>query len=548
MRSMEINDTEMYDYFEKLLYGGKNKNGLKKAWKKEISPQEYGLTEKNIHSILGSKELLYGKEDAKRQICLLEGMQKFLHEYVGIEGLEELLVNNYGTIENSIFFEHDACGNPVNIREHAKHQMKNAFLGSVLLLEFDLLKNVSETVYQAKGSAARYLLSQAEQLYLEKNGKKAEIGSEDYRQKILDRLEGWSYKIFMVSSMLHDIGYPLEFYLRSAQTLADYPPYLKILSPTVKAEFAEIKALLLESQLFRQVDHKEIKEKYAVNNHGVLSAVSLLMHFYYGGKIYSMNTEDRCIIEMSAIAIYRHTDRFQNGFRMVYQEDPISYMVRLCDDLQEWNRFRLLINDKHNYLQCSNCGKILLEEEREYQCTGCDCKYEKITQINNRKVNYICLCDSLSIETVGGHIKITFSFDLMKQLEILLDDYTAVIKSRGDLGKVENLLKDQSMVPAIEIDYFLSNNPVCIIEKMIMNGSKSWDAADKRISEWLEKQGEGKKKDYLKAFYRDFLEKRGENPFGKEVENNVLCYETEVQDYVKKNYGEIYSIYNALKN
>lgn len=547
MRSMEINDTEMYDYFEKLLYGEKNENGLKKAWKKEISPQEYGLTEKNIHSILGSKELLYGKEDAKRQICLLEGMQKFLHEYVGIEGLEELLVNNYGTIENSIFFEHDACGNPVNIREHAKHQMKNAFLGSVLLLEFDLLKNVSETVYQAKGSAARYLLSQAEQLYLEKNGKKAEIGSEDYRQKILDRLEGWSYKIFMVSSMLHDIGYPLEFYLRSAQTLADYPPYLKILSPTVKAEFAEIKALLLESQLFRQVDHKEIKEKYAVNNHGVLSAVSLLMHFYYGGKIYSMNTEDRCIIEMSAIAIYRHTDRFQNGFRMVYQEDPISYMVRLCDDLQEWNRFRLLINDKHNYLQCSNCGKILLEEEREYQCTGCECKYEKITQINNRKVNYICLCDSLSIEKVENHIKIIFSFDLMKQLEILLDDYTAVIKSKKDLEKVENLLKDQSMVPSVEIDYFLSNNPVHIIERMIMNGSETWEDGDKRVRGWLDKQKEGKKKEYLEVFYCDFLEKREENPFGKEVENNVLCYETEVQEYVKKYYGEIYSFYKALK-
>ena len=525
---------------------GRKKNRLKKDWKKQTSPQEYGLTENNISSILGSKELLYGKEDAKRQICLLESMQKFLHEYVGIEGLEELLVNNYGAIENSIFFEHDACGNPVNIREHAKHQMKNAFLGSVLLLEFGLLKNVSETVYQAKGSAARYLLSQAEQLYLEKNGKKAEIGSEDYRQKILDRLEGWSYKIFMVSSMLHDIGYPLEFYLRSAQTLADYPPYLKILSPTVKAEFAEIKALLLESQLFRQVDHKEIKEKYAVNNHGVLSAVSLLMHFYYGGKIYSMNTEDRCIIEMSAIAIYRHTDRFKNGFRMVYQEDPISYMVRLCDDLQEWNRFRILINDKHNYLQCSNCGKILLEEERKYQCTGCECKYEKITQINNRKVNYICLCDSLSIEKAEDHIKITFVFDLMKQLEILLDDYTAVIKSKKDLEKVETLLKDQRMVPAVEIDYFLSNNPVHIIERMIMNGSETWEDGDKRVRGWLDKQKEGKKKEYLEAFYRDFSEKRKENPFGKELENNVLCHESEVQDYVKTNYGEIYSLYKAL--
>lgn len=434
----------------------------------------------------------------------------------------------------------------MNIREHAKHQMKNAFLGSVLLLEFGLLKNVSETVYQAKGSAARYLLSQAEQLYWEKKGKKEEIGSEDYKKNILGRLEGWSYKIFMVSSMLHDIGYPLEFYLRSAQMLTDYPPYLKILSPTVKAEFAEIKALLLESQLFRQVDHKEIKEKYAVNNHGVLSAVSLLMHFYYGGKIYSMNMEDRCIIEMSAIAIYRHTDRFQNGFRMVYQEDPISYMVRLCDDLQEWNRFRILINDKHNYLQCSKCGKILLEEEREYQCTGCECKYEKITQINNRKVNYICLCDSLSIEKAENHIKITFVFDLMKQLEILLDDYTAVIKSKKDLEKVENLLKDQSMVPAVEIDYFLSNNPVYIIERMIKNGSETWEDGDKRVRGWLDKQKEGKKKEYLEAFYRDFSEKREENPFGKKLENNVLCHESEVQDYVKKNYGEIYSLYKAL--
>lgn len=543
----KINDKEMYDYFDKLVY---EEIGIPAEWKRKDCDEVYNLTDYDVHSILGAKKLFYKEKDAEKQICLLETMQKFLHEYIGIEGLEELLVNNYGTIENSIFLEHDRYGNPAHIREHAKHQMKNAFLGSKLMLEYGYLSDMAQNIYKGTSSVTRYLTTQAEKVleeqYLSNHAKKSLIDykmSAEWKKKILEKLEEWSYEIFMVSSMLHDIGYPLEFYLRSAQELSDYPPYLKILSPTVKTDFSEIKAHLLGSQLFKLVDNKAIKEKYEKNNHGVLSAVSLLMHFYYGGRIYSLDREQKCILEMAAIAIYRHTDKFEKGFRMVYRNDPISFMVRLCDDLQEWDRFKLLINDKHNYLRCESCWKILLEKNREYTCVGCGKKYRKITQIDNRKVNYICLCDELHLEKAGDTVRIIVPFKPMKQLEILMDDYVAIVRSANDLKKVQELVKNQALFPEMEIEFFVSNNPITLIQHMIEETGHT----DADIERWIAGQDRERMVN-LQDFFQDYLRKKKDNPFGNQIETNSMKYEAEVSQYVKKYYGEIYSLQEMLYN
>ena len=526
-----MNDDNMYDYFEALLYDSNTE--LRPKWKKETSVGR-GLTDYNIQALLGAKSLLYEQDDAEKQICLLETMQKFLQEYIGIEGLEELLINNYGTIENSIFLEHDGQGNPVHTREHAKHQMKNAYLGSELLLNYGYLRNMAETIYAGNSITTQYLVDQASNA----------LGEQATSEDIIDKLEELCYKIFMVASMLHDIGYPLEFYLRATEKLTDYPPYLKILSPTIKTDFAEVKAHLQGSQLFKQMKSESIKEKYLRNDHGVLSAVSFLMHFYYNGLIFSLDPIDRCLIEMAAIAIYCHTDRLNDVFRMVYAQDPISYMVRLCDELQEWDRFKLLISDKHNYLQCCNCGKILHEENKHYACE-CGREYVKVTQIKNRKVNYVCLCDNIVIAKNEGPDKATvevrINFDYMKQIEILLDDYSAVIRYDKGLQKAKNLVMDQRMDPEMTIDYFVSNNPICIIEKMIAQSGKT----DEEIKDWIKKRDAVKSRN-LKMFYDDFLEKKQNNPFGLELEYNSLKYEKPVQEYVLNNYGEIYSLYCML--
>ena len=58
-----INDAEMYQYFEQLLYGEETE--LLKRWKVKQDELEYGLTERNVSKLIGTKELLYGEEDVR---------------------------------------------------------------------------------------------------------------------------------------------------------------------------------------------------------------------------------------------------------------------------------------------------------------------------------------------------------------------------------------------------------------------------------------------------------------------------------------------------
>lgn len=445
-KNIIIKDENMYEYFDTLIFD-KEKSKLKPEWQRQDHAQGYGFTERNVAALLGSKKLLYDREDAEKQVCLLETLEKFLHEFVGIGGLEELFINNYGEIENNIFLEHDSLGQSRNIREHAKHQIKNAYLGSVLLLDCGYLKNMAENVCRKQSPVTQYLYAEAEQFLNESKRRIATV-----EKAVEEKLQELCYKIFMVSSLLHDIGYPLTFYLRAAKQMTDYPPYLKILTPTVKADFSELKSYLLESRLFRMIGSDAVRAKYEQEDHGVLSALSLLMHFYHNGKIYALTREERCIIEMSAIAIYCHTDRFTSGKRMVYLTDPISYMVRLCDDLQEWDRFKLSINEKHNFLQCGNCGRRVKEDGGNYECE-CGQTYKKITMINNRKLNYICLCDEFEIKSDKSKTQVIAKFHLMKQLEILLENYAAVLKIEKDLERVRDMISNQTVTPPLEIDF-----------------------------------------------------------------------------------------------
>lgn len=533
-----INDQKMYEYFENMIYNSPEKN-LPVEWKVGNHEEEYGLTEHNVDMLLGSRSLLYSQEDAENQLCLLDTLEKFVHEYIGIPGIDELMINNYAAIENAIFLEHDENGRPKNIREHAKHQMKNAYLGSVLLLQCNYLQDVAKTIDREQGPITQYLKREAQRSIEEKiyNKNGSQEGATDI--EIIAKLEEFSYKIFMIASLLHDIGYPLEYYLRLAGQMTDYPPYLKILNATAKADFAELKAYLMESKLFRMIDNKKIEKKYSKNDHGVLSAVSLLMHFYHNGKIFSLSKEQQCLVEMAAIAIYKHTDRFEESTRMVYLTDPVSYMVRLCDDMQEWERFKILINRKHNYLQCGICGKRVEENNGIYRC-ACGQSYKKLTKIDNQKINYVYLCDELIIEYNNEKVKIAFSFNLLKQLEILLDDYAAVRKCDKNVRDVINLLNNQSMQPPIEIDYFVSNNPIMIVDR-ITGGREE----RKKLRKVCTNIG-GKSNEQISDFLDKFDKLKAED-YGGQLEIDELKYRKKAKEFVLEYYGQICDLYEIMK-
>lgn len=521
-----VNDEGMYDYFHALLESKLEEFSFWKGKRRKKTEWQMSLTAYNFEQIYATRKVLYPEEAVCNELCMMDDILHIFQNHFCIPGVDRLLVNNYGALENDIFLEYDAkTGMPKKIREHYKHQYRNAYLGSILMLEYDFLDAMTECVLKSDSVVSSYIKAQAE-------------SDESDIRKIL-------YQAYFIAALFHDIGYPLDFFMRKADQIHHYAPFYKIISSQIKTEFMEIRAMLGASLLFQVVPEDQIEEKYIRNDHGCMSAISFLLNFYSTGSIYSLDERERCVVETAAMAIYRHTDRLENNY-MAFEDDPLSYMVRLCDDLQEWERFLVVINEKHNYLRCLKCGSVISPKGKKYSC-DCGEKFEKITNIDNKKVNYVSLCNQLVLhfDEKNGQLEIQLEFDHYKQLEILMDDYCAVNKRQEDLEKVEHFLHFQNYMPIIHLDFYLSNNPIYLLEDFFKRNNLTIEELRKKMEETqgAASTGETKMREFL-----DKIEEYSRDPekvkrdFGDEREWDTLRYGTKAGEFVKEYLGQIYFI------
>lgn len=529
-----INDESMYQYFQDTA-----KNIFQALCEKNRYYVPMEPTRDAIASIYKSLRVLYSPKEVEEEVCLIDNVLEILNRYIRIEGMENLLINNYAVIENAIFLEHSSVGTPKRIREHYKHQFRNAYLGLLMLDEMKFGDCIETCLMKENNEYACYIMDCIRQ--------DQEDGVQSDTHHVLKEV---IYKSYFTAALFHDVGYPLAYYFRVSEEIQNFSPFFKIINPSVKTEFSEIKALLNNSLLFRTVDAGEIKKKYEDNDHGCLSAVSFLMNFYFSGSIYSLGKgkKNRCIVEMAAVAIYKHTNKYDGNHRMIFSSDPISYLLRICDDMQEWQRFMVLIEDTHNYLLCSECGQIIrpeAEDQREYRC-GCGKQFRKITGHENKKVNYVDLCEYLLFSWLSEEHKIVvyFHYDCYRQIELLLSDYQSVAYRRTALEELQMMLKCQKYIPGIELQCFLSNNPVKLIQKMIEESSKSLED----IFQWINKMDDGKRKQHLLEFSREYEKKLpdAEKLFGSIIEKDAVRYGEEAQKFAEHYLGEIYQVWNFL--
>lgn len=530
----KINDESMYQYFQDT---AKN---IFQAFSEEIRPYvPMRPTRDAIVGIYKSLGVLYSPKEVEEEVCLIDNVLEILNRYVRIEGMENLLINNYAVIENAIFLEHSSAGTPKRIREHYKHQFRNAYLGLLMLDEMKFGDCIETCLMKENNEYACYIMDCIRQ--------DQEDGVQSETRHVLKEV---IYKSYFTAALFHDVGYPLAYYFRVSEEIQNFSPFFKIINPGIKTEFSELKALLNNSLLFRTVDAGEIKKKYEDNDHGCLSAVSFLMNFYFSGSIYSLGKgkKNRCIVEMAAVAIYKHTNKYDGNHRMIFSSDPISYLLRICDDMQEWQRFMVLIEDTHNYLLCSACGQIIrpeAEDQREYGC-GCGKQFRKITGHENKKVNYVDLCDYLlfSCSSEDHRIAVDFHYDYYRQIELLLSDYQSAAYRTKGLEELQIMLKCQKYIPEIELRYFLSNNPVKLIQKMIEESSKS----PEDISKWIDDMDDGKRKQNLLKFYKEYEQALpdAEKSYGNEIEKDAVRYGGKVREFVERYLGEIYQVWNFL--
>lgn len=554
----KINNEEMYNFFTEMVNNNtfwRDNVGLRYLDQEE---EKYGFSITSYMDVFknfNNLQLIYTKEDSKKQINMVEDLQSIFSNYFKIPGLERLIATNYTDIEWSMFLEQNFEKNESKrTRDHFQHQFRNAFLGCKLLYSFQLIENVL-TCIKDKETVFSYYINNSidKQIKISaiKDNEK-EIVKEDYKKEIV-------FKSYLLAAMFHDVGYPIEYYLRESRQIQKFIPFYKIIDSNIKTEFVEIKSILIDSQLFSVIDNDEIEKKYSKNDHGVFSAISFLYNFYLSGSIFSMSIIDRCIIEIAAIAIYNHTNKYKGNERMIFNNDPISYLLRTCDDLQEWSRFSLCVDNTSNMLRCKCYGMFEREElseersEIKYICQTCGESFTKVTSLEYKKIHYLSLCNEMKISKENGNINVEIKYDLYKQLELLLNDYTSVKYRNDDLENVKKALKFQNNLPDIKVDKFLSNNPciltrrilgieediIVITKESLMNENEKYKIIVMEITKFNKK--------IIDDFINEINKVNEYSNEGIEIETNMIKYCEKSKKFVAKYIGIIKAFYDSGK-
>lgn len=295
------------------------------------------------------------------------------------------------------------------------------------------------------------------------------------------------YLIFssaFVASLFHDIGYPITHYMVVQKRLLNLSPSIYMLINGDKSSYEKIAAKLSQSLVFQLIKKEDIVQRCEKGDHGVFSAIIFLLHFYESGLIYSLPIEQKAVIELAALAIFNHTNRYEailgedkhsecHYYKPVFELNPISYLLRVCDDAQEWSRTYFEINDAPSMLYCTRCHTPLIRvrkaEKVNYKCrcgnmAQLQCTLEKsaFTDFKRRIIFNVVPCTELQIRHMDEGKCIRFDYDLFQLLRICpLSTTYAALRTR-ELNFLRDFLHGQNLGLPLTIDFIMSCNPVFI--------------------------------------------------------------------------------------
>ena len=252
-----------------------------------------------------------------------------------------------------------------------------------------------------------------------------------------------------MAALFHDMGYPICHFLNVRNRISEYNPTLYMFTHNDIESFDHIASLLGSSLLFTIVSPAEIKKAMQFDgkkyNHGAYSAIAFLMQFYNSGIIFSLPEEKQCAIEIAAVAIYNHTVSFritnnkstENFYQPVFQQNPIAFLLRLCDDLQEWGRRYFEFSHQSDIPFCSKCFTPSVFHHDD----------------ENGMVKYSCLCSMKkrsknSFNSFRNYQFLNRKLYLVTTSDYMYSDYVDVVMSESD-SKMKTALRFK-----INYDYF----------------------------------------------------------------------------------------------
>jgi len=189
-------------------------------------------------------------------------------------------------------------------------------------------------------------------------------------------------KNWAVASLLHDIGYQIGQGRSITQEHDRWQSFFHLKPPIATEElefkFEQKKQDIPQNERIRWLKHigqflcdrKELSTAIskdlldAVTDHGVLSAfrIAQLCLNLDPKPIKESGEEDHSLVETYSEALHAIGHHNIHGQIVSFSNHPLSCLLRLCDELQEWNRYRVnnekVVKNLYLDLQLTNQGAI----------------------------------------------------------------------------------------------------------------------------------------------------------------------------------------------
>ena len=351
------------------------------------------------NDILKNLRLIYGESDPIMDyIRVYEVVQrKLISGYLRIDGLTSLFHQKYFEFE---WLQHTGLNYKNHTqsfyRDHFIHQAKVTYEAMRFLVKMPSLQdNIVKAFSKDNTVVANYIRKAAENEFSAVAGEPdARAIYEDLYESKFNFSQGFTaeteplayrhiYKNIIKSALImaglfHDIGYPIQYVNENKEQLPEFLPTAHFFfDPAL--HWDDMLGKLSDSLLRKIIPYDRLKSALEAQLHGTLSALAFLLYFYENGSIYCLRPAKRAAVELAALAMADHTNRFNilkdpnsDYYRITSYKNPLSFLLRFSDDIQEWDRTYFLVssNDNDSTRCCTKCGCPVIR---------CDYTYEQTT-------------------------------------------------------------------------------------------------------------------------------------------------------------------------
>lgn len=467
-------------------------------------------------------------------------LDTFLIDFVGIQGLPSLYDEKYMNFEWNMHSNLD-FKNHSNLyyRDHFIHEIRDMYMSLRLLDDEYISYNVNEALNNTPVSKVCQYYTHQKDCWLDSNHAELAkvvgvVSNNADDEKLSDYFFRYVTKAStIIACLFHDIGYPIAHYISIKDRLISFIPPIYSIMGDNNFDFNYIYSLLSESVLFQFVGKDEIQKRFLQNDHGTLSAILLGVYFYKTGIIHSLPIEQQTAVELAILSIYNHTLDFlcvdkeadTEYYSMRFTLSPLSYILRLSDDLQEWDREYFEIKPMPSLQFCPDCKTPIIRtgitaskylEHNQYDflsseaLSRCDIVFNKINYYNyscsckndflvkkddftRRKLVNIKVCDEVIIDfdRTNKAMNVNVIYNPYKMLRLCQFHSSFMSYRSKELSKVKRYVHGQSFMKDfcgykyIHISHNISGNPILlkafIIQDFLNQLSKQTDPAHKCI-------------------------------------------------------------------